>query len=73
MNATADQLAEALARKRFATLQAAAMRRQITVQQIAGDTGTEYIVSQRGGAYVARRFSLDALAGLLQRMGVREP
>jgi hypothetical protein len=59
--------------KWFATLQAAAALRGIVVQRIAGDTGAEYIVSQQGGAYCARRFSLDALAGLLQRMGVRLP
>lgn len=69
------QLPEQLraAEKQFSTLQAAAMLRNITVQRIDGDAGVEYVVSQRGGAYVARRFSLDALGGLLQRMGVRQP
>ena len=59
--------------KTFATLQAAAALRGIIVQRIDGDTGTEYVVSMRGGAYVARRFSLDALAGLLGRMGAKAP
>jgi hypothetical protein len=59
--------------KLFRTWQAAAALRGIVVQRIDGDTGAEYIVSQQGGAYCARRFSLDALAGLLQRMGVKAP
>jgi hypothetical protein len=61
------------AEKLFRTLQAAAALRGIVVQRIDGDTGAEYIVSQQGGVYCARRFSLDALAGLLQRMGVKAP
>ena len=62
---------DAAADKTFKTWQAAAALRGVIVQRIDGDTGAEFIVSMKGGAYVARRFSLDALGGLLVRMGVR--